>query len=250
MNHLIKENEWQRILLLLRQQKHIYIGSEIKLRLFIEAVYFMARSGCQWRLLPSCYGYWRSVHRRFKRWSEREIWEKLFQSSQQSPETEHVMVDATIIRAHACSAGYEKDGNTKHALGRSKGGFTTKIHALCDGLGNPLKFFLTPGQRNDITQGSELIKDIENSIVLADKGYDSDAFVKTIEEQGCVAVIPPRRSRIIKRAYDEHIYKERHLIECFFGKIKHFRRVFSRFDKASQSFMGFLNFVGTLIWLR
>ena len=95
-----------------------------------------------------------------------------------------------------------------------------------------------------------LIEDINNSQVLADKGYDSDDFVEIIENQACSAIIPPRKNRKIKRNYDKNIYKDRHLIECFFGKIKHFRRIFSRFDKAIFSFMGYLNFVGALIWLR
>jgi transposase len=250
MVYLIKEHEWKSILLILRHQENLYCISELALRHFIEAVVYVTRSGCQWRLLPSCYGSWNSVYKRFKRWQQKGVWERVLQLCQKDPDTEHVMVDATIIRAHACSAGYEKEGNAKHALGRSKGGFTTKVHALCDGLGNPLKFILTPGQRADITQGDELIKGIESTTVLADKGYDSNAFVKTIEEQGCAAVIPPRRNRKIKRDYDEHIYKERHLIECLFGKMKHFRRVFSRFDKDVSSFMAFLNIVGTLIWLR
>jgi len=251
MKYLIPEHIWDQIFIMLKQQKGIYEKSTLSLRLFIEAVHYVARSGCQWRLLPSYYGHWSSLHKRFKRWEQKGIWERIFHLSQKDPDTKQVMVDATIVRAHACSSGYEKDGNTKHALGRSKGGFTTKIHALCDGLGNPLKFILTPGQRNDITQAPELIKDIEeDSTVLADKGYDSDAFLRTIEQQGCVAVIPPRRNRKIKGEYDEHIYKERHLIECFFGKMKHFRRVFSRFDKDLCSFMSFLHFVGVFIWLR
>ncbi|NUX01451.1 transposase, partial [Wolbachia endosymbiont of Madathamugadia hiepei] len=82
-----------------------------------------------------------------------------------------------------------------------------------------------------------------------DKGYDSDAFVASLENRKCKAVIPPKRNRKVQRDYDKHLYKERHLIECFFGKIKNFRRVFSRFDKTAEVFMGFLNFVGSLIWL-
>jgi len=111
MVYLIKEHEWKSILLILRDQENVYCVSELALRHFIEAVVYVARSGCQWRLVPSCYGVWNSVHKRFKRWQEKGIWERLFQSVQKDPDTEHVMVDATIIRAHACSAGYEKEGN-------------------------------------------------------------------------------------------------------------------------------------------
>ena len=102
-------------------------------------------------MVPDCYGHWRSIHMRFKEWSRKGIWQRLFESMLEADD-EAVMIDATIVRAHACSAGYKKDSATQEELGRSKGGFTTKIHALVDALGNPLKFILTPGQRNDITQ--------------------------------------------------------------------------------------------------
>ncbi len=88
--------------------------------------------------------------------------------TKQEPDLEAVIIDGTIIRAHPCSAGYTKDSKDQEALGRSKGGFTTKIHALVDALGNPLKFILTPGQRNEITQAEVLTKNVYNSIVVAD----------------------------------------------------------------------------------
>lgn len=117
-------------------------------------------------------------------------------------------------------------------------------------MGNPLRFILTPGQRNDITQAEFLIKDLTNTSVIADKGYDSNALIEVISENKSEVVIPPKKNLKIQRKYDSHVYKERHLIECFLGKIKHFRRVFSRFDKTAAAFMGFLNFVATLISLR
>ncbi len=249
MNYYIKAKEWEQILLILCDQKGIHTKDRQKLRLFIEAVWYVARSGCQWRLLPFYYGSYRAVHRRFKSWSDRGIWALLFESTQ-DPDLEGVMIDATIVRSHACSAGYGKNTQDIQALGRSKGGFTTKIHALVDALGNPLKFILTPGQRHEITQASTLIQDMENTWVIADKGYDRNAFVQNLEEKGCRPVIPSKRNRKYPRNYDEHIYKERHLIECFFGKIKHFRRVFSRFDKTASSFLAFLHFVSVFIWLR
>ncbi|MFP3036086.1 MAG: transposase [Wolbachia sp.] len=112
-----------------------------------------------------------------------------------------------------------------------------------------LKFILTPGQRNEITQARALTDNIYNSTVVANKSYDSNAFIANLESKGCTVVIPPRQNRKVRRHYDEHIYKERHLIECFFGKIKNFRRIFSRFDKTAEVLMGFLNFVGALVWL-
>ncbi len=144
----------------------------------------------------------------------------------------------------------KKGGHTAQALGRSRGGFSCKIHACVDALGNPLRFILTGGQRNDITQASDLTAGYTCEWVMADTAYDSDAFLKEIWDRGAVPVIPPRSNRKEPREYDKHLYRERHLVECFFNKIKHYRRIFSRYDKLDRSYMGFLSFVGALIWLR
>ena len=119
-----------------------------------------------------------------------------------------------------------------------------------DGLGNPLRFLLTGGERNDITQGEALIAGYTCTLVLADKGYDADTFLQVIREAGAVPVIPPRSHRNNLREYDTHLYRERHLVECFINKVKHYRHIFSRFDKLASRYLGFLSFVGALIWLR
>ena len=86
--------------------------------------------------------------------------------------------------------------------------------------------------------------------VLADRGYAGATFVAYVEAQGSEAVIPPHQRATVKRDYDTWVYRERHLIECCFNKLKHFRRVFSRFDKLNRSFLGFVQFVCALVWLR
>lgn len=141
-------------------------------------------------------------------------------------------------------------GQENQALGRSRGGFSTKIHASVDALGNPLRFVLTGGQRHDITQAEGLIADFDFERVIADRSYDAEEFLALIAEKEAEAVIPPRKNRKEPREYDLHLYKERHLIECFFNKIKHYRRLFSRFEKLDQRLLGFLSFAGALIWLR
>jgi transposase len=250
MHHLIKDTEFSEISKVLFQIKAIHKGNIIRLRNFIEAVCYVLRSGCQWRLLPTEYGFWRAVHKRFKQWSDRNIWKKLFENVRIDPDLEYLMIDSSIVRAHACAAGYGKDSQEKEALGRSKGGFTTKIHAAVDALGNPLKFSLTGGQRHDITQASFLTEEFIGEFTLADKGYDSNAFIESLTAKGSVPVIPSRRNRKIPRTYDEFLYEDRNRVECFFNKIKHFRRVFSRYDKCAQTFLSFLYFVGILIWVR
>ena len=119
-----------------------------------------------------------------------------------------------------------------------------------DALGNPLRFTLTPGQQHDITQAETLLTGYRSEYVIADKGYDAQDFVDHLAEEGMVAVIPPRSNRKAPRDYDRHLYRERHVVECFIGKIKHYRRVFSRFDKLASRYLGFLQFAAVLIWLR
>ena len=102
-------------------------------------------------------------------------------------------------------------GQASQALGRNRGGFSTKIHVSVDGLGNPLRFILTLGM---------------------------------------TPVIPPRSNRREPADYDRHLYRERHLTECFINKMKHFRRIFSRFEKLDARYLGFLHFTAALIWLR
>ena len=119
-----------------------------------------------------------------------------------------------------------------------------------DALGNPLQFQLTAGQAHDITQAESLLLPAPIGYVIADKGYDAETFVQAIRERGAVPVIPPRSNRKMPREYDAHLYKERHLVECFINKIKHYRRIFSRYDKLAITYLGFLHFVSTLIWLR
>jgi transposase len=143
-----------------------------------------------------------------------------------------------------------KKGEGDQALGRSRGGFSSKIHALCDGLGNPFTFSLSAGQAGDAPEANGLLDDIETQAVIADKAYDSDALLAAIEARGAVAVIPAKANRKVKRDTDWSLYKERHKIEVMFGFMKHYRRVFARFDKLARRFLAFVHFVATCILLR
>ena len=244
----ITDEAWIKMLNFFENVKEIYIGREENFKNFIEAIYWIVKTGAQWRELPEKYGYWNSVFKRFNSWSKKGIWDMLFEFCADDPDLEYLMIDATIVRAHACAAGY--GDQQKEGLGRSKGGFTTKIHAKVDSLGNPLKFIITAGQVADISQAEELLGMASSSYVLGDKGYDADFFRSKIESQKCIPVIPYRCNRKQIIEYDKHIYKERNLVECFFSKIKYFRRIFSRFDKSQRNFSAFLAFVGACIWLR
>jgi transposase len=247
-------NERQRINIIsfLRTCDGIYVGNEEKTLCFIEAILWIVRRGSQWDALPEWYGKWNSVYKRFARWCKLGIFEQMMAHFAADPDLECLLLDSTIIRAHPCAAGAPRSAAEPpaQALGRSRGGFSTKIHVVVDALGNPLDFVLTGGQVHDITQAPTLLSGRRADYVVGDKGYDSAALIELIEQMGAIPVIPARKNRTEPRHIDTHIYKERHLVECFINKLKWYRRIFSRFDKLATHFLGFLSFVSALIWLR
>ena len=135
------------------------------------------------------------------------------------------------------------------ALGRSRGGFTTKLHAAVDALGNPLGFVLTPGQRADITQAEVLVEPYQVEAVIADKGYDSDAFLAYLEARDAESVIPSKRNRKEQREIDRNLYKDRNKVERFFNRLKHYRRIATRYEKTARNYLSMVYLASTMIWL-
>lgn len=138
----------------------------------------------------------------------------------------------------------------EQGLGRSKGGFSSKLHAACDALGNPVRFFVTAGQRSDYIKALDLIQGREMDALIADKGYDADYTVQAAKDIEAEAVIPSRARRKTAREYDKELYKERNLIERMFNKLKHFRRVATRYDKLDISYLGFMFLAGIYLRLK
>ena len=137
------------------------------------------------------------------------------------------------------------------AIGRSKGGLSTKIHATTDALGNPLSFHLTPGQACDLDGADLLLPKLTANTILADKGYDADQrVIELLQSQGKTAVIPPKRNRVAPREYDRDLYKARHLVENFFAKLKQYRAIATRYDKRAVNFLGAIYLAASVIWLN
>ena len=121
---------------------------------------------------------------------------------------------------------------------------------MTDALGLPLRLHLTGGQRHDVTQAQSLLGTWRSEYVIADRGYASAKLWTYLEAQGAVPVIPAHPRSLTKIWYDKALYRERHVVECFFNKLKHFRRIFTRFDKLAQHYLGFVLVGAALIWLR
>ena len=205
-------------------------------RMFVEGVLWIVRTGSPWRDLPEAFGDWNSVFRRFSRWSIKGVWWRIFEAMSDDPDFEYLIVDFTIVRAHQHAAGGEKRGSEDQALGRSRGGLSTKIHMAVRGLGCPVRFTLTAGQKGDAPQAAALIEGLPAEVVMADTAYDADHLRQAIAAKGALAVIPNNPSRAFKYPLDKHLYAQRHLVECCFSKLKQFRRVATRFEKTARNY--------------
>jgi transposase len=247
----IRDDQWDRIKDLLPGRIG-HVGANARNnRRFIDAVLYRYRTGIPWRDLPPVFGTDKNVQRRFSRWAQNGLWAHVRSLLTQDADEEYVMIDSTLVRAHQHSSGAVGGQPDEQAIGRSRGGLTTKIHAQTDALGNPTGFLLTPGQVHDLVGADHLLAEVEAGAVIADKAYDADdRVVQPLEQAGIQVVIPPRSGRKSVRNYDRDLYKARHLIENFFCKLKHFRAIATRYDKLSRNFLAAVQFAAILIWLR
>jgi transposase len=243
--HAIRDEDWLRIQNLLPGRSGQPGVTAKDNRLFVDGVLWIAKTGAPWRDLPERFGNWNSVWKRFDRWAKKGVWHKLF-THFQDPDLEWLILDSTIIRAHAHAAGARKNqdgtgGQAEPTLGRSRGGWGTKIHAAVSGLMLPVTLLLTAGQEADVRQASSLLAAVPTgtpvAVVIADKGYDSKAVVANVEARGAEAVIPTLRTRKEQRSIDRERYKDRNLAERFWSKVKQFRRVATRYEKTARNFL-------------
>ena len=144
----------------------------------------------------------------------------------------------------------QKKQQNQEAMGKSRGGLSTKIHTAVDASGNPVRFILTAGQHSEIKQAEALIVGFPAYYVIADKGYDADEFIATIEKNQATAVIPPRSNRKITRQYDKVLYRERNLVGRVFQKLKHYRRIATRYERLAITYHAMLSLVATIFWLN
>lgn len=146
---------------------------------------------------------------------------------------------------------HKKGTQQTEALGRSRGGFTTKLHARCDAKGRLLGFVLTPGQAHDVQGFGPLFRMIADRVqaLLADRGCDADAIRAEIAIAGTQAVIPAKKGRRTPALHDQRKYRLRNQIERLFNKLKNWRRVATRYHKSKSSYLGFVSLASALLWL-
>ena len=205
----------------------------------------MLRTGVAWDDLPAELGGPATVYRRFRRWARKGIWDELFTEGVPTDALRTVMLDSTACKAQRFASGAR--GGGEGALGRSRGGLTTKIHAVNDGLGRPLCFLLTPGQAADCRQARSLLEGLSFERLIGDRGYDTDEIRDWAEGHGVEAVIPSKRNRKTPIPHDREAYRSRRKVENLFCRIKDFTRVTLRKCKTSRGYAAFVSLAFALV---
>ncbi|MEF9886879.1 IS5 family transposase [Streptomyces sp. P9-A4] len=244
-------------------------------RRVLNGIVWKFRTGTAWRDVPECYGPWATLHTRFRRWAADGTFDRMLRAAQAKADAAGdiewlVSVDSTVVRAHQHAAGAKK-GLRDPALGRSRGGLTSKIHLACDGRGRPLGFVVTGGNTNDCTRFTAVMEAIRvprigpgrprvrPDHVLGDKGYSSKAIRAWLRRRGIPHTIPERADQVRNRArrgsrggrppaFDREAYKHRNVVERCFNRLKQWRGIATRYDKTAQSYEAAVTLASLLMW--
>ncbi|MGA5149751.1 IS5 family transposase [Streptomyces griseoincarnatus] len=253
-------------------------------RRVINGMVYKIRTGISWRDLPERYGPWQTVYTRFRRYAIDGVFTRALQQVQARADAAGdidwlVQIDSTIVRAHQHAAATGRKGGIggdepdDHALGRSRGGLTTKVHLACDGKGRPLALLVTPGQRHDSVCARILLERIRiprsglgrprcrPDQVIADKAYSSRGFRAYLRRRGIAHTIPEkadqRRHRLRRGSrggrppgFDRETYRRRNLVERCFNRLKGFRGIATRYDKTATSYEAAVSLASLLLWAR
>ena len=243
---MLSDEHWSK---LLETLLHMDIYNKRNLRMTVEGMLYRMRTGCPWRDLPKAFGDWNRIYKRFNAWSACGKWLKIFKALVVEPDMEWAFIDGSYAKAHQHSAGAA--GGDDEAIGKSRAGNTSKIHLAVDAHGLPIEFEVTGGQINDCTQAAALIAKLPTAqTIVADKGYDSEAIREQIGQQGAKIVIPRKRTSVKGNAdLDRGLYRNRHLVENAFARLKHYRAVASRFDKLKRNYESVVAMACAFLWL-
>lgn len=216
----------------------------------IEGMIYILRAGCPWRDLPVVYGPWNSVYTRWRRWCQSGLWKRLLRVLARGARGKLWCVDTSHIKVHQ-DASNPVGGQENQAIGRTKGGLNTKLSAWVEGWGRAVSLSVAPGQAHDISIAkAEVFPALRGTIIVADKGYDSDPFRIQLARLGSRACIPPRCNRLRPVHWHRGYYRKRHKVENLFQRLKRFRRVGTRYDKNDLYFLGFVQLAAILDWLK
>ena len=245
--HAITDHQWS-IALTHLLEAGIYHTKN--LRLTFSGIIYKARTGIPWRDIPPCYGKWSTVYKRFQEWAKKDKFRKIFYLIISKCDLGFVSIDSSVVKCHQHSSGARRGKET--AIGKSVGGNTTKIHAVCDSFARPIEILITEGQVHDSKMVEPLAQGLIGAVYyIADKAYDSAAIRELIIKKNGIPVIPKRKnSKNNDQPLDKEKYKIRHTVENLFARMKHFRAVATRYDKLKKSYDGTVLIVASMIWIK
>jgi transposase len=247
MRYELTDDEWAAIKPMLPSQPRGV--PRVNDRRVLNGIFWVLRAGAPWRDLPDAFGPYTTCYNRFVRWRRAGVWAKIMSALADAHDAAVQMIDTSIVRVHQHAACIIR--NTRQSMGRSRGGLTSKIHALVDTDGLPVRLALTAGEAHDNRLAVKLLSRLKSgSMLLADRGYDADWIRALAGQHGAWANIPPRRNRNDALCFSPYLYRARNLVERFFNKIKQCRRVATRYDKLAVNYLAFIQLASIRLWLR
>ena len=215
----------------------------------VNAILYVAEHGCKWRGLPKRFGNWHTIYTRMNRWTKAGVLDRMFEELQRAQvvriRIEAVSLDSTSIKVHPDGTGALK--KSPQSIGKSRGGWNTKIHMVAADARTAVTFCLSPGQAHDAPEGRRLLSSLGPTSrpvhLLMDRAYEGNETRQLALDLGVIPVVPPMKTRIEPWEYDREMYKRRNEVERLFRRLKGYRRIFSRFEKLDLMFLGFISFV-------
>lgn len=265
--HDLTDREFNAIRPFLPAQKKKSVGRPWKdHRVMINGILWILSTGSPWRDLPDEFGKWQTVYGRFRRWRLEGLWQRIFAKLLRHVDNAGGIdrslwcADGTVIRAHRCASGentQSTENDAKNALGRSQGGYSTKLHVLTDRIGNLLSVTATPGQSHESKEFTNLIEQCPMSLhrkasrpaaIAGDKGYSSGSIRQWLADRNIRDVIPTKSNEKRNPRFPKQLYKQRSIVECTIGWLKESRRIATRYDKLVESYLIFVK-LAAIRWM-
>ncbi|MFC3030905.1 MULTISPECIES: IS5 family transposase [Roseomonadaceae] len=222
-------------------------------RRILSGIIFVNRNGLRWRDAPVAYGPHKTLYNRWVRWSRMGVFARMLMTlAEAGQDVSKIMIDATYLKAHrTASSLHRKKGGAGRLIGLTKGGLNSKLHAVTDAKGRPIRMFLTAGQTSDYIGARALMSSLPSATtLLADRGYDAEWFRSGLLERGITPCIPARKGRKVPILHDKTLYRQRHRIENMFGRLKDWRRIATRYDRCPDIFLSACAFAAVILfWL-
>ncbi|MEH2473313.1 transposase [Nitrobacteraceae bacterium AZCC 2161] len=199
----------------------------------LNGIFWVLRSGAPWRDLPEAFGPYTTCYNRFVRWRRAGVWGRILDALAAAHDAAVQMIDTSIVRVHQHGACITR--NRRQSMGRSRGGLTSKIHAVVDSNGLPVRLAVSPGEAHDVRLAGKLLSRLQSgSMLLADRGYDADWIRELAMKKGAWANIPPKSNRSDPICFSPYLYRARNRVERFFNRIKHIAVGWRRATTGSQ----------------